>query len=95
MCRTDTPDITFGMVDTDQEAELSSAFAIRSIPTLRVFRDGIMLFEQAGTLPAAALKDLIRQRHALDMNEVRRQLVACEAGQKPGGAPRSDASGQV
>lgn len=83
------PDITFGKVDTDQEAELSSAFAIRAIPTLMVFRDGIMLFEQAGALPEAALEDLIRQVRALDMNEVRKQLVAREAAQQPGGSPQA------
>jgi thioredoxin 1 len=83
------PDIRFGKVDTDKEAELSAAFAIRSIPTLMVFRDGIMLFEQAGALPAAALEDLIRQVRALDMNEVRKQVVEREVGQKPGDSPQA------
>lgn len=82
-------DITFGKIDTDQEAELSGAFAIRSIPTLMVFRDGIMLFEQAGALPAAALEDLIRQVRALDMNEVRKQIVERDTRQQPGGPPQS------
>jgi mRNA-degrading endonuclease toxin of MazEF toxin-antitoxin module len=70
-------------------------FALRSIPTPRGFRDGILLFEQAGALPAAALEDFIRQVRALEMNEVRKQLVAREAGQHPGGTPRPDASGRV
>jgi thioredoxin 1 len=83
------PDITFGKVDTDKEPELSSAFAIRSIPTLMVFRDGIMLFEQAGALPASALEDLIRQVRALDMSEVRKQLVEREARQQPGESPQA------
>lgn len=77
------PDITFGKIDTDKEPELSSAFAIHAIPTLMAFRDGIMLFEQAGALPAAALEDLIRQILALDMNEVRKRLVEREAPQQP------------
>lgn len=75
------PDITFGKIDTDKEVELSSAFAIRSIPTLMVFRDGIMLFEQAGALPREPLEDLIRQVRALDMNEIRQRLVERQAGQ--------------
>ncbi|MFP2924954.1 thioredoxin [Pyxidicoccus sp. 3LG] len=83
------PDLTFGKVDTDKETELSAAFAIRSIPTLMVFRDGIMLFEQAGALPAAALEDLISQVRALDMNEVRKQLVQREGQQQPGEAPQA------
>jgi thioredoxin 1 len=76
-------DITFGKIDTDQEQELAGGFAIRSIPTLMVFRDGIMLFEQAGALPAAALEDLIRQVRALDMNEIRQRLVERQASQQP------------
>src|SRR5690349_18519290 len=60
-------DITFGKIDTDAQQELSGAFQIRSIPTLMVFRDGILLFEQAGALPAAALEDLVKQVRALDM----------------------------
>ncbi|XXF78757.1 thioredoxin [Myxococcaceae bacterium GXIMD 01537] len=68
------PDIVFGKIDTDAQPELSGAFEIRSIPTLMVFRDGILLFEQAGALPAAALEDLIKQVRALDMAEVRAEV---------------------
>ncbi|MCY1077831.1 thioredoxin [Archangium lansingense] len=75
-------DITFGKIDTDKEQELAGAFSIRSIPTLMVFRDGIMLFEQAGALPAAVLEDLIRQVRALDMNELRQRLVEVQAKQQ-------------
>ncbi|MFY0567933.1 thioredoxin [Archangium lansingense] len=75
-------DITFGKIDTDKEQELAGAFSIRSIPTLMVFRDGIMLFEQAGALPAAVLEDLIRQVRALDMNEIRQRLVDVQAHQQ-------------
>jgi thioredoxin 1 len=53
------------------------------------FRDGIMLFEQAGALPAAALEDLIRQVRALDMNEVRERLVEREAQQQPSESPQA------
>jgi thioredoxin 1 len=76
-------DITFGKIDTDAEQELSGAFEIRSIPTLMVFRDGILLFEQAGALPAAVLDELIEKVRALDMEEVRRQVAAQRAGAEP------------
>ena len=68
-------DITFGKIDTDAQPELSGAFEIRSIPTLMVFRDGILLFEQAGALPAAALEDLIQQVRALDMAKVKEEVA--------------------
>lgn len=76
-------DITFGKIDTDAQQELSGAFEIRSIPTLMVFRDGILLFEQAGALPAAALEELISKVRALDMDDVRRQVEAQRAAQEP------------
>jgi thioredoxin 1 len=69
-------DITFGKIDTDAERELSGAFDVRSIPTLMIFRDGILLFEQAGALPAAALEELISKVRALDMDDVRKQVAA-------------------
>lgn len=69
------PDLTWGKVDTEAQTELASAFQVRSIPTLMVFRDGIRLFSQAGLLPAAALDDLVSQVQALDMDDVRKQLA--------------------
>jgi len=71
----DHPDITFGKVDTQGEQTLAASFNIRSIPTLMVFRDGILLFNQAGMLPEAALRDLVTQVKALDMDEVRKKIV--------------------
>lgn len=68
-------DITWGKVDTEAQTELASAFQVRSIPTLMVFRDGIRLFSQAGLLPAAALDDLVSQVRALDMDDVRKQIA--------------------
>src|SRR6188768_4118415 len=53
------PDVVFGKIDTDAQPNLSAAFEIRSIPTLMVLRDGILLFSQAGALPPAALEDII------------------------------------
>ena len=66
------PDITFAKINTDEENELASHFGIRSIPTLMVFRERVIVFQQAGALPRSALDDLIRQIRALDMAEVKR-----------------------
>ncbi len=70
------PDIAFGKVDTEANQAISGAAGIRSIPTLMVFRDGILLFNQAGALPAEALDDLISQVQALDMDKVRAEIDA-------------------
>jgi thioredoxin 1 len=71
-------DIVFGKVDTDAQPELAGGFQIRSIPTLMVFREGILIFEQAGALPGPVLEDLIGKVRALDMDEVRKQVAAAE-----------------
>ena len=68
------PDLVFAKVDTEDQPELAGSFNIRSIPTLMVFRDQIILFSQAGALPPQQLEDLIEQVNKLDMDEVRRQL---------------------
>ena len=70
------PDIVFGKVDTEAEQNLAAGADIRSIPTLMIFRQGVLLFSQAGALPAAALDDLIAQTRALDMAKVREELAA-------------------
>jgi thioredoxin len=70
------PDITFGSVDTEAEHALSSAAQVRSIPTLMAFREGVLVFNQAGALPPAALDQLIEAVRALDMDEVRRSVEA-------------------
>jgi thioredoxin 1 len=69
-------DITFAKVDTDAEQGLSGAAGIRSIPTLMAFRDGVLLFNQAGALPGPALEQLIGKLREIDMDEVRSQLAA-------------------
>lgn len=71
-------DITWGKVDTDKEQELAGEFAIRSIPTLMAFRDGILVFEQPGMLPAAALERLVAEIRKLDMAEVRAKVAAAQ-----------------
>ena len=70
------PDAVFGKIDTDNQQELAQAFQIRSIPTLMIFREGVLLFEQAGALPAEALEDIIRQAKALDMAQVHKEVEA-------------------
>ncbi len=69
-------DIVFGKVDTEAEVELAGAAQIMSIPTLMAFRDGVLLFSQAGALPDAALENLIEQVRALDMDAVRAEIAA-------------------
>ena len=72
------PDITFGKVNTEDQPDLAGAFEIRSIPTLMILRDKVLLFSQPGALPEAALEDLIRQVRALDMEKVRADIAAQE-----------------
>lgn len=72
-------DIVFAKVDTEAEAELSSAHRIASIPTLMVIRDGVLVYKQPGALPAPQLELLITKARELDMDDVRRQIVAAEA----------------
>ena len=73
------PDVVFAKVNTDQEQELAGSFNIRSIPTLMVFREKVILFQQAGALPASALEQVLTQAKALDMAEVRKELAARDA----------------
>lgn len=80
-------DITFAKVDTDAQQALAAAFEIRSIPTLAIFRDGILLGRQAGALPAAALEDVITKVRGIDMNEVKAEIAAQQA--KESKAPTS------
>ncbi|HEV7392085.1 MAG TPA: thioredoxin [Burkholderiales bacterium] len=72
------PDIVFAKVNTDEEQELAGHFAIRSIPTLMVFREQVIVFSQAGAMPAAGLESVVDQAQALDMNQVREDIAAQE-----------------
>jgi thioredoxin 1 len=72
-------DILFGKVDTDSHQELAGAFGIQAIPTLAIFRDGILLFSQAGAVPAAKLEDLIQQTRSLNMDDVQKEIAEAEA----------------
>ena len=73
------PDITFGKIDTEAEQQLASAAGITSIPTLMAFRDGVMVFNQAGALPGPALANLVDAVEALDMDDVRAKIAEHEA----------------
>ena len=73
------PDITFAKVDTEAEEGLASALGISSIPTLMVFRDDVLVYREAGALPASALNSLIEQVRGLDMAEVKAKIAAEEA----------------
>jgi len=68
-------DIVFGKIDTEDQQELAASLQIRSIPTLMVFRDQILLYRDAGALPPAALEDLIQQVRDLDMDDVRAKIA--------------------
>lgn len=68
-------DVVFGKVNTDAEQELAGAFGIRSIPTLMVFREKVVLFQQAGALPASALEQVIGQAKSLDMAKVHQEIA--------------------
>jgi thioredoxin len=74
-------DVVFAKVNTDEQQELAGAFGIRSIPTLMVFREQVILFNQAGALPGNALEQVITQAKALDMAKVHEELAKQE--QKP------------
>jgi thioredoxin len=68
------PDVVFGKVNTEDQPDLATTFGIQAIPTLMAFRDGILIFEQAGALPGHALQKLIDEIRALDMAEVRAKV---------------------
>ncbi|HPC81917.1 MAG TPA: thioredoxin domain-containing protein [Thermoanaerobaculaceae bacterium] len=71
-------DVTFAACNTEEEQELAGAFGIRSIPTLMIFRQGVLVFSQPGMLPAPVLDDLIGKVRALDMDAVRAQIAEAE-----------------
>lgn len=68
-------DIVFGKVDTEAQQAIAASFNIRSIPTLMIFRDQIIIYSEAGALPPAAFDQLIEQAMALDMDNVRAEIA--------------------
>ena len=83
---TEHPDVVHAKVDTEAEQGLAGAAQITSIPTLMAFRDGILVFSQAGALPKPALEQVVQAVKGLDMDDVRRQL----AEQQAAGAEHAD-----
>lgn len=75
---TEHPDVTFAKINTEEQPELATALRIRSIPTLMVFRENVLLFQQAGALSASQLEELVTQVKALDMTEVHAEIAAQE-----------------
>lgn len=79
------PDVVFAKVNTEEEQALAGAFQVRSIPTLMIFRDQILIYSQPGSLPASALEELLGKAKALDMEEVRKEIAAEQAREKEAG----------
>jgi len=77
------PNVIFAKINTEQEQELAGYFQIRSIPTLMVFREKIIIFSQPGALPGSALEDIVTKAGELDMEQVRADIAADEANGKP------------
>ena len=82
------PDVVFAKVNSDEQQELAGAFNIRSIPTLMVFREKVVLFQQAGALPGQALDQVLTQAKSLDMAKVHAEIAAQNSAQEdtPGAA---------
>jgi thioredoxin 1 len=78
----ENPDAVFGKVDTEAQQALAGSFGIRSIPTLMIIRDNVVLYREPGALPAAALNELISQARELDMDEVRASIAEHEGAQQ-------------
>jgi thioredoxin 1 len=76
------PDVVFAKVNSDDEQGLSAHFGIRSIPTLMLFREEVIVFMQSGALPASGLDSVLTQAKALDMDKVRRDIAAQQAQQQ-------------
>ena len=72
-------DVVFAKINTEDQQELGGSFNIRSIPTLMIFREKIVIFSQAGALPASALEEIITKTKELDMDEVRKDIEKQQA----------------
>ena len=71
----DFPDVVFAKVDTQNEQEIAAFFQIRSIPTLMIFRENVVVFSQPGAVPEGALRDVVSKAEKLDMVEVHKQVA--------------------
>jgi thioredoxin len=88
-------DVVFAKVNTDDEQEIAGAFGIRSIPTLMVFREKVLLFQQAGALPASALEQVLEQAKALDMAQVHKEIAERETAEREGAQGAAPDSGDA
>ena len=78
------PDIVFAKIDTEAQQDLAAAFQIRSIPTIAVIREGVMVFRESGALPASALNQVIEGVRGLDMDQVRAEIAQQQADAQQG-----------
>jgi thioredoxin 1 len=78
------PNVTWGKLDTENQPEIAAAFGIKSIPTVMVFRQGILLFQQAGVIPAGAIDELVGKVLELNMDDVRKQVEEHEKAHAEG-----------
>lgn len=76
----DHPNVVFAKVNTEEEQAIAGHFQIRSIPTLMIFREKVIIFNQAGALPESGFRDLIQKASELDMAEVHQQMEQERAG---------------
>jgi thioredoxin len=74
------PDVVFAKVNTDEQQELAGSFNIRSIPTLMVFRDKVILYQQAGAVPASTLEQILTQAKSIDMARVHKEIEQQQTG---------------
>ena len=88
-------DVVFAKVNTDDEQEIAAAFGIRSIPTLMVFREKVLLFQQPGALPASALEQVLEQAKALDMAQVHKEIAERETAEREGAQGAAPDSGDA
>ncbi len=77
-------DVVFGKIDTEAQQELAGSIQISAIPTLMLFRDGVLLFRESGALPPAALDELVTQAKALDMEKVKKEIAEHEHSHQHG-----------
>jgi thioredoxin len=80
------PDVVFAKINSDEQQELAAAFNIRSIPTLMVFREKVILFQQAGALPGQALEQVLTQAKSLDMAKVHAEIAEQQKAEAAAGA---------
>jgi thioredoxin 1 len=76
------PDVVFAKVNTEEQQELAGHFQIRSIPTLMIFREKVIIFSQPGMLPESSFAELVTKAKALDMTEVHKEIAAAQETQQ-------------